>query len=531
MTARYDWPMRWAGPVLVLVLTGVAVGSADDRTRSLLLNTLGLAAGTCALSVPLGTLVALAVTKTDLPGRRLATLLLAVALFVPLYLQAAAWQAGFGLGGWFTLATGTGPLLAGWRGSLWVHAVAAFPWVVLIVALGLLLVEREFEDQALLDAAAAKVFLRVTLRRAVKPVVVAMIWVAVTVAGEMTVTDLFQVRTYAEEIYTEFAVAPALDQPPLAFWPGPATTGLLVLAALVACRELAPGLGEPSLSAVWRYRLGRWRAAAALSVHGIVLAAVGLPVANLAYKAAIQVRPVGAGYVRTWSAVKLATVVLSSPIRYGREMGWSLGIAVLAALAAVVVAIWLAWWARTRRAGSWCLLVVASCGLAIPGPVVGIATIWLLNRPSQPWLLWLYDNSIFAPWLAQTLRALPLPLLILWHAFATLPQATIDAAAIEGAGPARRLLGIVLPMRLAAVGLAWLAAFVAAFGELSATVLVAPPGMPTLPLRIFNLLHYGVEDRVAGICLAVLAIIAGIVAGVWGVGRLRVQSRESRVES
>ena len=137
----------------------------DLRTLTLALNTLRLAAAVCAVSVPLGTLLAWLLVRTDLLGRRLWLALLGLMLFVPLYLQAAAWQAGFGLQGWYTLA-GFGPtLLEGWAGAIWIHAAAALPWVVLIVGFGLANVERELEESALLDASPRQVFWHVTLPR------------------------------------------------------------------------------------------------------------------------------------------------------------------------------------------------------------------------------------------------------------------------------------------------------------------------------------------------------------------------------
>ena len=39
--------------------------------------------------------------------------------------------------------------------------------------------------------------------------------------------------------------------------------------------------------------------------------------------------------------------------------------------------------------------------------------------------------------------------------------------------------------------------------------------MTTLSIRIFGLLHYGVEDQVAGICLA-LVVLLGAVAALAG---------------
>lgn len=48
---------------------------------------------------------------------------------------------------------------------------------------------------------------------------------------------------------------------------------------------------------------------------------------------------------------------------------------------------------------------------------------------------------------------------------------------------------------------AWLVAFAIACGELSATILVTPAGITTVPIRVFRLLHAGVRNQVAAICL------------------------------
>ena len=65
-------------------------------------------------------------------------------------------------------------------------------------------------------------------------------------------------------------------------------------------------------------------------------------------------------------------------------------------------------------------------------------------------------------------------------------------------------------MRWSALVLAWLTSAVVATGDLAASVLTVPPGVTTLPIRIFTLLHYGVEDVVAGICLALVVGFAAM---------------------
>ncbi|OHB79298.1 MAG: hypothetical protein A2W31_15735, partial [Planctomycetes bacterium RBG_16_64_10] len=434
---------------------------------------------------------------------------------VPLYLQAAGWQAGFGLGGWWPAMLPTAPWLCGWPGAIWVHGVAAIPWVVLIVGVGLRFVEPELEEQAVLDGTPGQVFFCVTLRRAATAVVIAGLWVAVTSAAEMTVTDLMRIRTYAEEIYTDFAAVGTLDEGPAPFWLGVALTGLLMLAGMGACSGFAANLREPHGQNPWRLRLGRWRWPAACVVGLGSLVLVGVPLANLALKAGTVVVRIGDQRIPHWSLTKCAAMVVGSPLQHGRELGWSLVIAVCAAGAVVLVAVLLAWPARRSGAGRGALLITTAITLAIPGPIVGVAIIYLLNQRAIAPLVWLYDRSILAPWIAQAIRALPLPLLMLWYALSTVPDAVLDSATTDGAGWFTRLVRVALPTRIPALAGAGLVAGIVAFGELSATVLVVPPGITTLPVRMFGLLHYGIEDQVAGICLAVLVMIVALTSLGW----------------
>src|SRR5687768_14990676 len=107
-------------------------------TKQAVLNSAVLAAGACAIATPLGLLIALLIGRFDLPGRRIAAACLGVLLFLPLYVQLCGWDAAFGKLGWFSLAFGSlaDPFLAGMRGAMVVHGLAAVPWVALIIGLG-----------------------------------------------------------------------------------------------------------------------------------------------------------------------------------------------------------------------------------------------------------------------------------------------------------------------------------------------------------------------------------------------------------
>ncbi|MEX2561380.1 MAG: ABC transporter permease subunit, partial [Pirellulales bacterium] len=183
---------------------------------------------------------------------------------------------------------------------------------------------------------------------------------------------------------------------------------------------------------------------------------------------------------------------------------WAAILGCRAASTAGAAAVGLAGAGRRRGLRALPALVLAALSLAVPGPLVGLGLIWVLNSPDLDWTAWLYD-SIAAPWAALTVRAFPPALLIVWQALASVPDDQVDSAALEGAGPTLIVRRVVLPQRLAALGVAWLIALAVALGELGASILVVPPGVVTLSIEVFNLLHGGYEDEVAGICLAVFA--------------------------
>jgi iron(III) transport system permease protein len=253
---------------------------------------------------------------------------------------------------------------------------------------------------------------------------------------------------------------------------------------------------------------------------------VALPLINLIYKAGVQVTQQGGAYTRVWSPSKFVAMLIAAFPDNREEFGWSATIAALAASLVVATAIPLAWFSRTNRAVAVVAFTLAVVALAIPGPIVGLALIRIFNAPHAPPLNYLYDHTIAAPAIAQTIRAFPLGLFIIWHAFRSVPQPLVDAAELDGAGPLRRL-ALALRLRITAIALAWAAAFVVALGELAATILVVPPGVTTLAVHIFGLLHYNVEDQVAAISLALIALHAAAALVLFSILRCMLHLRST----
>jgi iron(III) transport system permease protein len=501
----------------VLASLPLLLGS-DARSRLLAANSLYLAACTCAVALPWGTVLAALLARSDTPGRRPAMILMGAMLFIPLYLQAAGWLAGFGMGGWYTWLSGTvagEPLLYGWRGAIWVHALAALPWVTLIVSLGLVTIPPEWEESALLDGTPWQVFRHVTLRHAWGSVGIAALWILVMTAGEMTVTDIFQLRTYAEELYTGYALGDDLYAAPLQILPGVIIVAWLTIAALVVCLYVVPPQDLSEMRPPRRYELGPWRWPAAAMVAATVLVLIGVPLGNLLYQAGVAISEPGAAAQPSWSLTHCVRVIGESGIRHGQDFRWTILTGTMAASVATVLAIAVAWPARSGGSRLLPLLAVTAVCLAVPGPLVGMGLVDVFTQPFAP-ILYVRDKTILLPCAAQLVRSLPLATLVVWQALRTIPKDTVEMATMDGAGPWQRLLLVALPQRRAAIAAAWLVALAIAMGDVAATAsqLVIPPGVDLLSRRIAGMLHASVHDQIAGICLTNWALFVVIAAAV-----------------
>ena len=531
-------PARFAGPTLValglalvvgwptLAIVGQAVGvgaeagvggdALVDPRPEAIARPLGLARTSLALiglaeaiALPLGLPLAFLLARTDVWGRRGMVAAVALAAFVPTPLLATGWLGGFGNAGRLQ-ALGSGPVLAGLPGAAFIHAMAAMPWVVAIAAIGFRAVEPDLEALARLDLGPLGVIGRVTLRRSLGAIAAAALAVAVLTGGDMTITDLLQVRTYAEEAYTQYQLgnpgrAAAVALPPLALLGG------AILAGTAALFRLDPARVVSATSRARDWPLGRWRVPVGLAVLLTAGNLVALPVYSLAWRAGRVGGRAVAGVAPHWSpAGLLGTLRLAAdeligagPLRpFGSPLLSSLILAGGGAAGATLLAWGLAALARDSRPWRLVAALVVALTLAVPGPVAGMALmVAYLHVPA------IYDTPLNAL-LALVGRTLPYATLLLWPTVRGVPQAYLDEASVAGYGPIGRAGRVLVPLTARAGLAAWGVAFALALGELPASVQVVSPGTVLLSVRVWELLHTGVESHLAGVGLLVLILLA-----------------------
>jgi len=531
-------PRFTARPLPVLLAAAAALAAiwlaSPGDTRRALANSLELAAGATLIALPLGTLLAILIARFDLPGRAAAAAGLVVLLFLPLYVHLCGWEAAAGRIGWLTLNYGSmaQPLLAGMRGAIVVHGLAAVPWVALIVGLGLSQIDAAQEEAGLLVLPPAGVLGRITLPQCLPFLVAAAIWTVVSTTSEMTVTNIFLMnatrekfeRTYTEQFYSKFSLTADAGEATLAAMPGVLGLIVILLLALWMVAQLGRrrNLSRPRGSVT--FSAGAWRLLAAAVLWLIVLALLAVPIAALVNKAGFVVLHDGEQRIRSWSLLAALRELAAAPLRFGVDFSWTLRVAAAAASVATLLGVALAWPARRGGRRSWPAIAAVVLGLAIPGPLVGVALIQLFNHDLPPrlawgdgyksWLLILYDNSPLAPILAQAIRALPLATLIAWHSLATLSDDVLGAAALDGLSPWQVFWRIALRQRWRAIAAAWLAALAVAAGDLAWVHLVTPPGMDLIQRRVFGLVHSGVEEQVAAIALVNIAFYSLLAAAI-----------------
>ncbi len=450
------------------------------RWLTLLANTAvvgGVAAITATL---LGGLLGLLVARTDLPGRGLLAAAAVLGACVPVYVSAV-----------FVFA-----VIPLWRysGSTLfcglLHGAFCTPLATVILAAAFRSADRDLEDDARLDAGPWTVLWRVTLPQAAWGVALVALLVLLVVATDFTIADLLVVRTFAEEVYTQYALHRSAAAPVLTSVP--ALVALALLLTLIQARYRLLGEHSP-----WQFgtppgraTLGRWCWVIALGGLAIIGVVVGAPVAALLGK----VGSLGA-------IVQLARDL-------DRELLTSTAAALAGATLVVLFAVGLAWGAvRTRRL-RWLIGGGIILLLAAPAPVVGISLIELLNRPN--WMGRLYDSpAVIAA--GYLVRFMPFAIVLLIPAVQRVPVEYQDAARIDGC----HWLGLQRHLYWPAVArdalVVWLVIVVLCFGEVGCTVLLAPPGWPPASVRAFTLLHFGVYQD-----LAVLALLAvGCILVPW----------------
>ncbi len=515
MTRREPWLLLliglswWILPIGWTVVS--SLGNPDSwtslaadlpRLAGLLQTTLYLATGTAILATIAGIIIAVALVRWRIPGQAIWVTLLATSAFLPLAVQAGGWISIVGPYGWVTpanlgLGTGVRTGLPAALAVLAIHTFASLPLTVGILSASLATRGLAEEEYALSIGPLPGVLARVMLPIQRDALLLAFFLAMASVWTDMSVTDLFAVRTLTEEIYTEIEGGSS----------GSAATLISVMIGLLA------GVGISRLLSRWIERTStvprepRWRL---VSIHQNAFAWLWMTAA-LCLLLALP--------LPLWELVRQGIGTTPGEVSLDRR-GWldvwlvgrSLLIAFLASALATLSASLAAWWSvHASRAGRAILIGLVSAAILLPGPAIGLTLVEMVSRPSPLDLLGLlYDSVGIVIW-GEAIRVFPWVYLLQVGVMSRVGQARWETLRLEGASLWMRYrLGPWGEFRwLMFVSLIFATAW--SMGELATTKIVSPPGFDAVAVIMFGLLHVGTTQAQARLALAIWLVVASLV--------------------
>lgn len=496
------------GHLLAMARHGIGASAAavmlDARQRGLLANTALLGSGTAMLATAIGASLGFALARISLPRKSLLRLALAAPVLLPPYVVGLAWTYLGGSSGWVASVVGA-DLLSGWTYSLpaavLVLSLVFYPIAMLATEVAMRQIDGRLEEAALVVTSPARVVWRITLPLAVPSILAAALMIFVLAVSEFGVPGLLRVRVYTTEVFTAFAALYDFTRAILLAVP------LLLLCVTVA--SVAALMGERLLvtrrsAGVRPLQFDAWRQPVAAGATAVLAVALVLPLVILVGEA--------------FGARSLSAVLADS----GEAISNSLVLATVGATVVVAVAAMLGYGlARTGGRIGRIAEVLCVVLFAVPSTIVGIGLIGLWNRPGLGGMVYGTDAMLLLGYLA---RFLPVAALVVGATTRYVPVSHEEAAAVSGAGWPRTMWRIVLPQMRLGLAAAWLLAFVLAFGELGVSILVAPPGEATLPIRIYTIIANTPSAHVAALAL----LQAGVIFAPLGVLGAALSLREGR---
>jgi iron(III) transport system permease protein len=503
-----------------------------------LLNSLILGAWTALLSLLIGLVLAWAVSRTDVPGKRLIHITATLSYLSPPFLTAIAFVNLFspnaGLINVFMREVAGLPTLTfnifSMSGLVLVTVLHTFPFVYLLASSALTSVDASYEEAAqILGAGKFRTAVSITLPL-VAPAVLSGTLLsfvnAIALFGSQAIIGLpgriftLPTRIYALFDYPpEYGLASALSLLFVAI----TVAALYVQRAYLARRSYVTLAGKGARPQLIALGPARWLVFGV----GVLAFAVAIVAPYLTLIAVSFSKSWGLDFWRNLTLANYKFILFDYNVTQ-RAIVNSLMLATLAATIAVFLGGVLGWIdLRTRVPGRRILDYAALIPLALPGTVVAVALIqfWLV----MPIALY---GTLAILLLAYVARYIPLGVRAANASLRQIDPTLEESAQILGASWATIMREITLPLIRPGLFAGWLLVFVPVIQELSASILLFSSSSITLAVAVYNLYETGYFEPVAALAIVNILIIGVAIwlATMVGGGALSQRSGVARAE-
>ncbi|MBA3338705.1 MAG: iron ABC transporter permease [Geodermatophilaceae bacterium] len=478
-------------------------------------NTFALAVTVTLIAVPLGTMLALALRRPDLPGRTFWRAVVLLPVLVPDFVLGYSWLRAYGRAGFTDDLLGLHWIgVQGPVGVTVVVVVNAVPLVYLITTVGLAArSEPAMERAARVSGAGALSVLRTITVPLLRPATAtAAVLVFVLTLGTFAIPQVMGSPAGFTTITTRIYSNLSRSSDPRAFVEAVTLALLLVVIAVIVVTPADALLGprlrvkraatsDPT-SAIGSRAASRL-AAAAVGCYSLL--AVGLPLLALiatAVTKAVGLPPTPAN----WTLGNFTSVL---SLRTGAALSRSLLLAAIAASVLVLLGGLVAALERGRSGRSVATLVTLT--LVLPGSTLALGMIIAYGR----WLGGTLAIILFA-YVAKLWAVAHRPIS---GALDRLPPDELHASRVSGAGPLSAIRTVVLRPLAPALLAAWLVCFLTALHEVTMSSLLYGPGSETLAVVVLNSTELGQIGATAALSVLITAVLLVPAAAFWVVIR------------
>lgn len=498
-------------------------------------NSLIFAAGTAALTLVLGGLVAFVVERTDAPLGPLFHSLALLSFAIPGLLTAMAWifvlSPNIGwvnalMKNWFGLAEAPFSIYS-MGGMIWALASHYFPLAYLALGPALRVLDVRLEEAALVSGARYwQVMPKITLPLLRPALLSTMLLLFMLGMSSYEVPRLIG-RPARIDVFTTEIQAATQNAPP-EFGMSSALGMTLLVICIVAvffyrratrnAEAFATITGKGYMPT--RIKLRKWRWPVAVGVLFMFFLALGLPLMTLVWQSFFRnlAQPfIGSTGPFTWENYEF---ILHYPI-FVDAVKTSVSLAAMSATIVVGLTFVMAWIAlRAAPKSGWVLDSIAFTPIAMPHVIVGAAVLFAYLMLPIP-----VYNTIWILLIAYVTLYLPYGMRFISGGLTQIHKELEEVAEVSGARMRQVFFMILLPLLAPVLLAAWIYIFVLAVRELGASVFLIGPGthvLGTISLTMWE--EGGSYGAVSALGVLQIIPLIMIVAGLRWL-ELRVQRR------
>jgi iron(III) transport system permease protein len=500
------------------------------RFFKIMTNTVVLGLGAAVVATAAGTIFAWLCVCTDLPFRRVFTILHIAPYGLPTIAAALAWiflltpKAGLFnrfLMWLFGLENAPFNILS-MPGMVWALSTHLYPWAFLLTSGAFATMDRSLEDAARMSGASEfKTFRKITLPL-VAPSIAAAFMLVFTISIEQfsiggTIGVLARIPILPVEIYRSIAVYP----PDWGFATMLSVVLLCITSLLIygqnkilAGRSFVTVTGRETRE---RLTLGKWRWIACAASLVFVAVAVILPYIGMIL---VSLSPaLGADLnLHNFTFKHYAYIFTTHPFVFRairNSLALALSAATLLAVFTLAVAVVVK---RTEIPGRGLLGYMARWPVAIPGSVIAVSLLYTFIRPPVQLV-----GTIWVLLLAYLIRNLPYAYSAAYAGLSRVDPALEEAARIHGTPARRTFFRIIVPLTIPSVMAGWVIAFINSLRELPASLLLFSSGKETISVAIYEMFEEGAFQLTNAAALMTLLSLVTLLPAII----IKLRSREA----